>query len=161
MKHTKPKKKRTYKRPGKTTKDEKEVIKAVVRQTGGDVPLDKTMALAKVFNRPVSTIKKQIQTAKENLAADAGFYVDAHRDVVETALEVGKATFNDKLLETARKGAAWAIENISGEGKRLVEKQESGPQGTRIMIGVRLSNMTAQPQSVIDVSADAVDVEAV
>ena len=98
MKHTKPKKKRTYKRPGKTTKDEKEVIKAVVRQTGGDVPLDKTMALAKVFNRPVSTIKKQIQTAKEDLAADAGFYVDAHRDVVETALEVGKATFNDKLL---------------------------------------------------------------
>lgn len=159
MKHTKPKTKRTYKRTGRTTKDEKEVVKAVVRQAGGDLPIDETRALAKVFKRPVGTVKKLIAQAKENLSVDAEFYVDTHRQVVETAFIAGAATFNDKLLETARKGSAWAIENISGEGKRLVEKQESGPQGTRIMIGVRLSNMTAQPETTINLKDDAVDVQ--
>lgn len=161
MKRTKPTTKKRYKRSGKTTKDEKEVVKAVVRQAGGDLPLDRTRALAKAFNRPVNTVKAMITRAKENLAADAEFYVDTHRDVVQHAADAGKATYNDKLLEVARKGAEWALEHTSGDGKRIVDQPSSAPQGTRIMIGVKLSNTTIQPEAVIDVSADAADGEIV
>lgn len=158
MKHTKPTTpKRTYKRVAKTTKDEREVVKAAVRQNRGDLSKEQTTALAKVFNRPVGTVKAMIARAKDNLAADAEFYVDTHRQVVEGASLMGQATYNDKLLEVARKGSEWALEHTSGDGKRVVDQPTSAPQGTRIMVGVRLSNTTIQPETVIDISADAVD----
>lgn len=161
MKLTKPATKKRYKRSGKTTKDEKEVVKAVVRQAGGDLPLDRTIALAKAFNRPVGTVKAMITRAKENLAADAEFYVDTHRQVVQDAADVGRATYNDKLLEVARKGSEWALEHTSGDGKRIVDQPSSQSSGTRIMIGVKLSNTTIQPQTAIDISADATEGEIV
>lgn len=158
MKYTKPTGKRTpAKRPGRVTKDEKAVVKAIVRQAGGDLPLDRTKALAKVFNRPVGAVKAMVTRAKDNLAADAEFYVDTHRDAVETALEHGKATSNDKMLEVARKGSEWALEHTSGDGKRIIDQPSSAPQGTRIMIGVKLSNTTLQPEMAIDISPEALE----
>ena len=157
MKFTKPKTapKKAHKH-GVFSKDEKALVKAAVRQGGGDLSTDQTRALAKVFNRPVGTIKSMIRAARENLAADASFYVDTHREVTEQAREAGIALFNDKLLDIARKGSEWALESISGEGSRIVEKAESGPAGTRIMIGVRLGNTTLQPNATVDISPDAV-----
>lgn len=160
MKYTKPAgRTRAPKRVGKLTKDEKQVVKAVVRQAGGELPLDQTKALAKVFNRPVGTVKAMVTRAKDNLAADAEFYVDTHREVVEHAMEVARATLSDKHAEVARKGSEWALESISGDGKRVVEQASSAPQGTRIMIGVRLSNTSIQPDQTLDIAAEVVDGE--
>ena len=161
MKFTKPKTKRKYKRTGKVTKKELALVKAITSETPETPSNDQTKALAKVFNRPVSTMKKAIATARESLAADSQFYVDTHRAIVEQAALIGVSTMNDKALDIARKGAAWAIERISGDGKRIVDKVDNGPQGTRIMIGIKLSNMSNQADGVIDVSGESVEGEVI
>lgn len=159
MKHAKPKRKPSRKRAGAPSKQEREMAKALVKDTPHTVTLDQTKALAKLFNRPVSTVKSMLTKARESLAADAQTYVDTHRQVVEHAALIGIATENPKALDVARKGAAWAIANISGEGKRLVEKQESGPQGLRVMVGVKLSGVSGQPETVIAINEDAAEGE--
>lgn len=144
MKYSKPKTKRKYKRAGQTTKAERAIVKALVKDSPSEITPIKTQQLAKVFNRSVSTVKKMLQKAREDFTADASFYVDAHRSSVEGAL----ATFD---FDVARKGAAWAIQNLSGEGKRIVDKAEAGPSGVRIMVGVRLGGVV-QSEADVDVA---------
>jgi hypothetical protein len=159
MKRTKPKSKRKYKRPGRVTKKEQAIVTALVKEAPDTPTVDQTKALAKLFNRPTDTVKSMLVKAKASLAGDAQFYVDTHKEVVATAMAVAASTGSEKHLDIARKGSAWAIANISGDGKRLVEKADIGPQGTRIMVGVKLSNTTIQPEVCIDVSPDAIDAE--
>lgn len=155
MKHSKPKKKPRARRTGPLTKAERQITKMLVKDSPQTITPNQTTALARMFKRPVSTVKSMLTRAREDLASDASFYVDAHRQVVEDALAIN----GPQALDIARKAAAFAITNISGEGKRLIDKQESGPQGTRIFIGVKLSNMAVQPETTIDMSSDAVEGE--
>ncbi len=134
MKHSKPKKKRTYKRAGSPSKTEKAIVAAIALDTPGPVTPSQTTAIARMFNRSEGAVKSMLAQARENFTNDALHYVDIHRAAAEGALAT-----ND--FDTARKAAAWAIEHVSSEGKRIVEKAESGPSGVRIMVGVRLGGV--------------------
>lgn len=141
MKHSKPAKKRTYKRAGKPTKTEKAIVAAIALDAPRPVTPSQTMAIAKMFNRSPTAVKNMLAQARENFTNDALQYVDIHRAAAEGALAT-----ND--FDTARKAAAWAIEHVSSEGKRIVEKADSGPSGVRIMVGVRLGGVEQQEVAV-------------
>jgi hypothetical protein len=140
MKYNKPKTKRKYHRSGTPTKTEKKIAEKLIEDAKGLITPQQEKALARVFNRPVGTVKKILTDARANLQKDAEFYVNAHRQSVEDALATNQ-------VDVARKGAAWAIERISGEGKRLVDKPDAGPASpVNVMVGVRLGNVTMQPE---------------
>ena len=137
MKHSKPKTKRTYKRSGCPTKTEKAIVAALALDAPRAITPSQTTAIARMFNRSEGAVKNMVAQARENFTNDALHYVDIHRAAAEGALAT-----ND--FDTARKAAAWAIEHVSSEGKRIVEKAESGPSGVRIMLGVRLGGLEQQ-----------------
>lgn len=151
MKHSKPKTKKKYKRAGAATKAEKAIVRAVVQDSPTEVTPSQTMALAKMFNRSHGAVKSLVNQARQNFIADAEFYVDAHRTAVEGAI----ATLD---FDVARKGAAWAIEHVSGEGKRIVDKPESGPSGVRIMVGVRIGGVEQKDVGIV-LEGDTIETE--
>lgn len=86
-----------------------------------------------------------IRQAREHMQRRALLYVQQHDQVIEQALH------NDdpKALETARRAAQWAIENVSAEEngriERIVDKSEQAQSLPTIQIGFALGGMpTAQ-----------------
>lgn len=129
--------KRRVKRFGSLSKIEKQVIAQVVHDSPAEVTPQQVSALALTLRRSPEAIRNAVADARESFSADALNYVEIHKQTVEAALKAG----DSKSLEVARKGSAWAITNIAHEGKRVIDRPESGPQGSKIIIGIRIGGI--------------------
>ncbi len=131
---TKKKQGRLFKRRGQFTKPEKEFIAQVVQDQPREMTTKQVNALSTVLRRSRAAVKEVVEQARENFVAQADRYVEVHREAVEQALASGDS-------EVAMKGSQWYLEHVSAEGTRIVDKGQSGPQGTKIMIGVALGGV--------------------
>lgn len=130
-------KKRVFRRAGRLTKTDKAVVAAMVKDAPGELTTKQVSALSAALRRTPNAIRDAVVEAKESFNADALFYTDTHKQVVAAALANG----DSKSLEVARKGSAWAMTNITQDGKRIIDKVESGPQGARILIGIKVGGV--------------------
>lgn len=125
------------KRLGPATKAEKEFVTGLILDQPQEITPAQERALATVLRRPRDTVKRIIEEARDSFVESAGRYVDIHRQVTEAGLRDG----TPKGLEVAAKGAQWAIEHISSEGVRIIDKAVAESTGTKIMIGVKIGGM--------------------
>ena len=130
--------KRYPKRRDKPTDTEKALIAQVVADQPGGILPSQVTALATALRRPKELTKQLVEEAKENFVASAGRYVDIHKEATEAALANG----DSKSLEVAVRGSQWALENLSAEGVRIVDKVSTESTGPKIMIGIKLGGMT-------------------
>jgi hypothetical protein len=126
-----------YKKQGKPTDAEKAVVAAVVLDSPAEVTPQQVSALATALNRTPAAIKKLVQDARTMLVSSAGDYVAIHKLATEAALRAG----DPKSLDVAIKASQWAIQNISADGARVVDKASTEPQGQRIFIGIKMGGM--------------------
>lgn len=123
-----------YKRGGTATDAEKALVKQFVQDQPREVTPAQTRALAKVLRRSTDMVKSLIADAREEFVTAATDYVRMHKQGVQDAI----ATGDPKGLDAGIRGAQWALENISMEGQRIVDKVAKGDSGTKVMIGVKL-----------------------
>ncbi len=150
---TKKAKRRPSRRAGNITKAEKLVVAQIVADSPAEVTPKQVTALAQTLRRSPEAIRHAIAEARANFNSDANWYVDAHKQAVTKAL----ASEDPKALEIARKGAAWAMTNMTHEGKRIIDRPETGPQGSKILIGVRIGGIkqeVVEALPLIDISTD-------
>ena len=132
------------KKRGTPSTFEKEFVAQFVRDQPQEITPRQLTALANTIRRPKETVKRMIEDAKDTFVENVGRYVEIHKQATEKALENGDA----KSLEVATRAAAWAIENTSAEGVRLVDKPEKGHEGTKIQIGVKIGGQNHPPVAV-------------
>lgn len=127
------------KRLGPVTDIEKDMVAKFVLDQPAAITPSQTNALARVLRRSKDVTKRLIEEAKDKLVDSTERYVDIHRQTVETALSNGDA----KSLEVALKGSQWAMEHISQDGTRVVDKAGSGGgnSGTKVLIGVQIGGL--------------------
>ncbi len=144
-------KKKTYKRMGKATASDKALVAQVVMDQPGEVSPQQVRALATTLKRTPAMIKALVADARERFVSRAGDYVDIHFNATQ------KASLSDdpKSLDVAVKASQWAIQNLSGEGARVVDKASTEPQGQRIFIGVRIGGVDASRQ----ITSEVIDAE--
>ena len=134
---------RPLKRMGVPTKADKALVAQVVLDQPAEITPAQITGLAKTLRRSKDAIKQMIEEARENFVAGAERYVEIHREATEAALADGDN-------EQALKGAQWALQNISAEGVRVVEKTVEASSGSRIMIGIKLGDTKAAVETKID-----------
>lgn len=124
----------------------------VVMDQPGELKPSQINGLAKALRRSKDAVKSMIEDAQEKFRANADFYVETHKAATQAALNMGSVAG----LEVATKSSQWAMERISGEGARIVEKAgaEAGPAGPRVMIGIRVGGIDATKP--VDVTATEV-----
>lgn len=108
------------------------IANALVENKGGDLTTCQVGAIAKTLRRSKEAIRELIEVAREELAANAGFYVQSHKTVVEMALDAG----DPKALEVAARASQWAMEKISHDGARVVDAAAAPSGGGQILIGI-------------------------
>lgn len=109
----------------------------IVHDSPAEVTPRQVTALAQTLRRSPAVIKQLIEEARDTFNADALDYAKMHKETVIKAL----ASEDPKALEVARKGAAWALTNISHEGKRVVDKPDTGPKAGQVLIGIRIGGI--------------------
>jgi hypothetical protein len=139
---------RKSKRYGAPTATEKEVVAALVMDHPAELAPSQVNALAKAMRRPREVVKQLVDDAKENFVSKAERYVDIHMAATEAGLSLGDA----KGLEQARKGAEWALTNISMDGSRVVDRPDEGGHANKIMIGIQMGGMREPAVTVLDKS---------
>lgn len=133
------------KRHGSQSKQDREVIDAVVTKNLGNVSPKEVKALARKLDHTLPTMKKWVRDAKQKFLANASRYVEIHRQAVEAALASGDQ--DAKYLEVATRGSQWAIERLSAEGERVVEQQKTEEgSGVKVMIGVKVGSLNESAQ---------------
>jgi ribosomal protein L15 len=112
------------------------IVQNLVDRKRGVVTVKDVTALAKVTGDKKLTILRILEEAKEKFSGAAVEYVDIHKQATQAALANGDA----KSLAVATAASQWAIEKISADGKRIIDKEvvQSGHQGTKILIGIQL-----------------------
>ena len=111
------------------------IVTQTVQEAGGDLTRHETAALAHTLHRSKDVVREMVEKARETLAKRAVDYVDYHQQAVEQALANG----DPKALEVAARASQWALEHISFDGKRVVDKATGAEGGgTKIMIGIQL-----------------------
>lgn len=125
---------------------EKDIIAEVVQKSETPITTEQVKGLALTLNRRKETIKKAIEAAREDFAESAGEYVRAHKEVVTRGLEDGSV----KGLEQARLGAEWAMENMSLEGSRVIDKPTKEGSGVQVFVGVKIGGMK-DPETPVEV----------
>ena len=115
---------------------DKALVAQVVEVAAQTVPVstEQVTGLMKTMKRSRAVVKQMIEDAKDNFVEGAERYVQIHREATEAALASGDN-------EQALKGSQWAIQNISAEGARIIEKPSAEPTGTRIQIGVKIGGL--------------------
>jgi hypothetical protein len=133
------------KRAGLPTKAEQSIVAQFVADQPREVTESQVTSLSKLLRRSKDVVRGLIEKAREEFQDSAGFYVKAHRTAVEQALETTDRFGNRdaKALDAAMRGAQWAIENVSAEGVRIVDKAKDagGPTGPRIMVNIALGGL--------------------
>lgn len=125
------------KKLGPPTKDEKALVAQFVADQPCEVTPPQVQALSKLLRRSREVVKAMIEQARENFVSDAERYVQIHKQATEAALESGTISG----AEVAMKGAQWAMENISAEGSRIVDKAKAETKGSAIQIGIKIGGM--------------------
>lgn len=140
----------SIKRSGGLTEPEKALITAVVLDQPGEMRPAQVTHLAKALRRSTEVVKQVIEGAQDKFRENADFYVQSHRDAVADALANGDA----KSLGVAAAASQWAIERISAEGTRIIEKSnaESGNHGPRVMIGIQVGGLDATKAPAVTVT---------
>ena len=123
-----------FKRSGGITDTEQALIDRFVADQPREISTDQVKALAKVLRRRPSTVRDCIQRARENFVATAEGYVEVHQQAVEGAL-------SRRDFDTAAKHAEWALEHLSHEGQRVVDRDVAETHVPKIIIGVALGGM--------------------
>ena len=113
-----------------------DLVQNLVDRKKGVVTVRDVKALAAVTGENLTRLQMILVEAKEKFAAAAVDYVNLHKQATEAAVANGDA----KSLGVATAAAQWAIEKMSHEGKRIIEKEvvKEGNSGTKIMIGLQL-----------------------
>jgi len=140
-----------YKRTGSLTVAEKNLVAAVALDQPGEMKPAQVNALATALRRSKDAVRSMIEDAKAQFQGNAGRYVEIHKAATEAALVQGSVAG----LEVAQKGAQWALERVSGEGTRVIDKAaaESGPVGPRVMIGIKVGGTDTNKAAAVDVTA--------
>lgn len=122
----------------KRSERQKAIVTAALADNKGYLSNQQINGLAKALHRSKEVIRDLVDQAREDLAASAVDYVKMHKQATQDALANGDA----KSLEVAVKASQWAMNNISHDGKRIVDKPTSGPVGTKIMLGIKLGGLS-------------------
>ena len=127
-------------KPGRMSKVERAIVAEVIR-VEPELPRARQVALAVALNKPTDTIANEIDNARSKLQSHADKYVDLHLDAAMSALANGD-------FDVARKGASWALENISatdsdGKTHRIVDKQVSSANdhAPKVQIGIAIGGL--------------------
>lgn len=142
---------KVFKRGGGITQPERDLVTQFVQDQPREVTPTQVRALARVLRRSQDTVKSLVEGAREHFIEQADRYVEVHRLAVEGALLDGD-------FQEARKGSEWYLEHVSGEGARIIDKAaDSGPQGTKILIGLRIGGISEAP-TVVQMPVIAADI---
>lgn len=140
-------KQKPLKRRGRPTEAEKALIAKVVADQPAEMTSTQVTALARTLRRTKDTVKSMIIQAKEDFQAKADFYVKAHEQAVGAALANGDA----KSLAVALEGSQWALENLSIDGVRVIDKQtENSGGGGKVLIGIKIGGMREDQPVTVD-----------
>lgn len=149
----KPARQAYLKRRGKPTQAEKELVARLVVDQPAEMSSRQIVGLAKTLRRSKDVVKEMVEQAKENFVVSAGDYVTMHKAAVDAAY----ATGTPAGLKVAAEASQWAIEKISTDGVRIVDKATSdAPTGSRIMIGIALGGVN-NPTTVIELPSVKAD----
>lgn len=137
------------KRTGSISKTEQALVTQFVLDQPREVTTQQVTALSKVLRRSKDAVKGMVQAAREDFNASADFYVKSHKQAVDRALNVTNplGEHDAKALDVAARASQWAMENMSAEGQRIVDKPTAGKSdmGPRIMVGINLGGLNAKP----------------
>lgn len=123
------------KRMGRFSKFEEDLVEGVVANNPGPLSPRQVNALAVVLKRPKDLTKEEVEKARAAFASAAGDYVAIHKAAASGALADGE-------YEAAAKAAQWALQNITVDGARVVDKATAGEAGgTKIMIGIQMGGI--------------------
>ncbi len=127
-----------------------DIVQSLVDRKRGLVTVKEVSALAKVTGTTKLDILRIVETAKETFSQSALDYVNLHKQATELAVANGDA----KSLDVATRAAQWAIEKISHDGVRVIDKdaKTEGSGGTKVLIGITLggANPTYTTEPIID-----------
>lgn len=136
---------KVFHRAGSPTRTTKELIAKFVADSPRAISPAQITALATLTRHTPKTIKGLIEKARDTFLSNAEFYVTAHQKSTEQAFVRGD-------FEVAQKGAQWAMERLSAEGVRIIEKAPaSGMSGTRVLVGIRLGGVDPKQLQPIDI----------
>ena|ERR1700674_3152186 len=133
------KKRQQKRRKSPLTPEEKGIIDQVILDSPGGLATSQERGLSQALCRPLAALKPYIEEAREKFVKRAPRYTDIHIAAAEKALANGDA----KSLEVATRASAWALENISTENERVIERPTIGPVGQKIMIGIKVGGVDA------------------
>jgi hypothetical protein len=123
------------KRKGPVSKVEKALVAHVIQDTPGIITTAQERGLATALRRPKEVIKEMIDEAREKFVKSSLRYVEIHKSATENALADGDN-------EQALKGSQWALTNISAEGARIIDKQNTETNTPKVLIGIRVGGVT-------------------
>ncbi len=126
-------------RLGRTTLPEQDLVAALVLDQPQPMTEQQIGNLSRVLRRSKEAIRDMVDHARENFVTRAERYVDVHAEATEAALKAG----DPKSLEVATRSSQWALEHISADGARIVEKSATQGSGVKILIGVKIGGMNA------------------
>jgi hypothetical protein len=142
------------KRGGAVTKTEQQLVSQFVRDQPREVTTSQVNSLAKVLRRSREVVRGMIEQAREEFQSEASFYVKAHKQSVEKALNVltKDGEHDARALDVAARGSQWALENLSAEGQRVIDKPSAGKgeTGPRILVGIQLGGLNTPEAVTID-----------
>ena len=123
-------------RRGITTPAEMALVSQFVKDQKDDITPKQIESLSELLKRRKNTVKHLIFRAREKFNDAAEEYVDIHLQATRKALKKGDN-------EQAIKGSAWAIQNISAEGERIIDKPtDEGSSGVKVLVGVKIGGAT-------------------
>lgn len=123
-----------HKRMGTRSEAEVDLVQQFIQDQPGPITDKQERALARTLRRSKESVRSMIEEAKCRLGERAEFYADTHQMAVASALANG----DPKSLEVAVRGSQWALENISIDGERIIDKPQPGPSGVKIVVGVKV-----------------------
>lgn len=131
---------------------ERDLIAALVLEQPSGLDDRQIRNLSLAMRRTKDDIKAIIEDARDTFAGHAGRYVEIHKQSAEKALKKGDA----KSLEVAARSAQWAIERMSADGVRIVDKPEVQAGGAKILVGIRVGGID-EPVTTVTVPPAAQD----
>lgn len=133
------------KRGGPVTQTERALVTKFVNDQPREMTTSQVNSLAKVLRRSREVVRSLVEDAREEFQASADFYVKAHKESVTKALLVTNkdGEHDPKALDVAARSSQWALENLSAEGVRVVDKPTAGKgeTGPRIMVGINVGGL--------------------
>jgi len=125
-------------RKGPITMHERDAVAAIVMDFPGPLSATQEQALGVTLRRTPAAVKLLIEEAREKFASKAGRYVEIHAEATEAALKTGSVAGFD----TALRSSQWAIERMSQDGARIVDKATAQEGGQKIVIGIQMGGIT-------------------